>query len=147
MVVYEDMGNGIVHAYSDIGMVLSGGFPEGLYQEAYDPVGAGRTYVETDEYVPSTPIPPERKYRTFSKLSLEQILFEMGLLETVDAFIDSQTVTNEKGQTQPLRRFYNTAIVFRENHPLFEQYRDLLQQSLGLSDEDVEAILSRAVAT
>ena len=147
MVVYEDTGSGMVHAYSDAGLMLSGGFPEGLYPEAYDPVGAERTYVETDDYVPTDPIPPERRYRTFSKLSLEQILFEKGLLDAVDAFIDSQTVTNEKGQTAPLRRFYNTAVVLRENHPLFSGYKDLLQRTLGLSDRDVEAILSRAVAT
>lgn len=145
MVVYENMGNGIMHAYSDTGMVLSGGFPEGLYTEAYDPVGAGRTYVETDEYVPSMPIPPERKYRRFSKFYLESALFEAGLLDAVDAFIDAQVVTNEKGQSQPLRRFYNTALVFSEEHPLFAQYKDTLKQSLGLSDEDVESILSKCV--
>ena len=48
MVVQEDIGNGLVKTMSDSGVMIFGGFPEGLYQEAIDPVHGGRTYVETD---------------------------------------------------------------------------------------------------
>lgn len=85
-------------------------------------------------------------YRTFSKLLLESKLFAEGVLDTVDAFIDSQTVTNEFGQTVPLRRFYNTALTFRENHPLFSQYVNAIRNVLGWSEERVEGLLSRCVA-
>lgn len=37
-----------IRTYSDIGMKIHGGFPEGDYDEAYDPIDSGRTYVETN---------------------------------------------------------------------------------------------------
>ena len=40
--------NNLVHTWSDIGMKIHGGFPEGDYDEAYDPIELGRTYIETD---------------------------------------------------------------------------------------------------
>ena len=55
MVVYKDMGDGTIYAYSDRGMKIFGGNPEGMYSEAYDPKGLGRTYVETDEPVEKEP--------------------------------------------------------------------------------------------
>lgn len=48
MVIYEDQNDGTVKAYSDQGMMIQGGFPSGMYAEAYDPKDKGRTYVETD---------------------------------------------------------------------------------------------------
>ena len=38
----------LVRTYSDAGMMIRGGFPEGLYAEAIDPISAGRVYEETD---------------------------------------------------------------------------------------------------
>lgn len=52
MVVYEELENNLVKAYSDKKMMIRGGFPEGLYVEAVDPKGLGRTYEETDEPIP-----------------------------------------------------------------------------------------------
>ena len=37
-----------VRTYSDKGMMIHGGTPEGDYTEAIDPAGLGRTYTETD---------------------------------------------------------------------------------------------------
>ena len=37
-----------VRTYSDRGMLVHGGFPEGDYSEANDPAELNRTYVETD---------------------------------------------------------------------------------------------------
>lgn len=48
MIVQENIGNDLVKTYSDQGMMIQGGFPEGLYAEAIDPVEMGRTYIETD---------------------------------------------------------------------------------------------------
>ena len=53
MVVYEDIGNNTTKAYSSEGKMIRGGFPEGLYAEAYDPTNAHREYVETNEYIPT----------------------------------------------------------------------------------------------
>ena len=89
---------------------------------------------------------PPRPPRTFSKLYLEDALFQAGLLDEVDAFIDAQTITNEYGQTMPLRRKYQTANDFSEAHPLFAQFKTALQQALGLTDAQVEKILESGVA-
>lgn len=59
MVVYEEQQDGTVKAYSDQGMMIQGGFPEGLYAEAYDPKELNRTYVETDIPVPQEEEPSE----------------------------------------------------------------------------------------
>lgn len=37
-----------VRTYSDRGMLIHGGVPEGDYSEANDPAELGRTYTETD---------------------------------------------------------------------------------------------------
>ena len=47
MIRTETIDN-LVHTYSDIGMKIHGGFPEADYDEAYDPIDSGRTYVETN---------------------------------------------------------------------------------------------------
>lgn len=47
MIKTEIIGN-LVKTYSDIGMKIHGGMPEGDYDETYDPIDSGRTYVETD---------------------------------------------------------------------------------------------------
>lgn len=48
MIVQENIGNGLVKTYSDQGVMIRGGNPESLYDEAIDPASAGRTYEETD---------------------------------------------------------------------------------------------------
>lgn len=47
MIVAETLNN-MVHTYSNIGMKIHGGMPEGDYDEAYDPIDSGRTYTETN---------------------------------------------------------------------------------------------------
>lgn len=37
-----------IRTYSDTGMMIHGGFPEGDYDEAVDPAELGRVYTETD---------------------------------------------------------------------------------------------------
>lgn len=60
--------------------------------------------------------------RVFSKLYLELALFKAGLLQAVDAFIDTQTITNEQGETMPLRRAYTTALTFSEDNEYFATF-------------------------
>ena len=77
---------------------------------------------------------------------LELALFKAGLLQAADAFIDSQQITNEQGQTMPLRRLYDTALTFSEDNEYFSQFKAAMQSAVGLSDEQVEAILAASVA-
>ena len=92
-VIYEDQPNGTVKAYSDQHKKIFGGFPAAEYDVVYDPKDAHRTYVETDHWIDSI---PEQNTRVFSKMYLELALFKAGLLEAVDNFVDSQTITNEQ---------------------------------------------------
>lgn len=55
MIVQEEIeisGRDFIKTYSDKGMFIRGGVPEGLYAEAIDPKELGRVYVETDEPIP-----------------------------------------------------------------------------------------------
>ena len=55
MIIQEEIeisGREFIKTYSDKGMFIRGGFPEGLYAEAIDPKELGRVYVETDEPIP-----------------------------------------------------------------------------------------------
>ena len=142
-VIYEDQPDGTVKAYSDQHKKIFGGFPEAEYDVVYDPKDAHRTYVETDHWIDSI---PEQNTRVFSKMYLELALFKAGLLEAVDNFIDSQTITNEQGQTLPLRRLYDTALTFSEDNEYFNKFKSELQTILGLTDGQVEEILSNCIA-
>lgn len=141
-IIYEDQSDGRVKAYSDHHKKIFGGFPEAEYDVVYDPKDAHRTYVETDHWIDST---PEQTTRVFSKMYLELALFKVGLLEAVDNFIVSQTITNEYGQTLPLKRLYDTALTFSEDNEYFSQFKAAIQKQLDLTDEYVETILSESV--
>lgn len=56
MIIYEQLENNMVKAYSDKGMMIHGGFPEADYAEAIDPANLNRTYTETDTPIPSEEI-------------------------------------------------------------------------------------------
>lgn len=47
MLIQETIGN-LIKTYSDAGMYIRGGYPEGLYVEATDPAELNRQYEETD---------------------------------------------------------------------------------------------------
>ena len=48
MIIQERISNTLVKTYSDKGVYIHGGFPEGDYEEAVDPISLNRTYTETD---------------------------------------------------------------------------------------------------
>lgn len=60
MIVKEQMGN-LVKTYSDRGMLIKGGVPEGLYAEAIDPAEFNREYEETDILIPEDEEVPEEE--------------------------------------------------------------------------------------
>lgn len=51
-VVYENLQDNIVKAYSDAGFYIHGGSPENDYAEAIDPKSANRKYTETSKKIP-----------------------------------------------------------------------------------------------
>jgi hypothetical protein len=89
------------------------------------------------------PAPPPR---VFSKLYLELALFKDGLLDAVDAFIDSKTIIDkDTGKEMPLRRAYSTALTFAEDNEYFAPFLTEVKETLGIDDATVEAILSASV--
>ena len=48
MIKTETIDNKYIKTYSDAGFLIFGGSPEAYYEEAVDPIDAGRTYTETD---------------------------------------------------------------------------------------------------
>jgi len=53
MIVTEQIGDSLIRTYSDKNVYIHGGFPEGDYAEAIDPVGLNRVYTETDIPIPA----------------------------------------------------------------------------------------------
>lgn len=48
MIIKQKISDTLVKSYSDRGMMIFGGFPEGLYSEAIDPIDMHREYIETN---------------------------------------------------------------------------------------------------
>lgn len=48
MIVTEQISDTLVRTYSDKHVYIHGGFPEGNYTEAIDPIRLNRVYTETD---------------------------------------------------------------------------------------------------
>lgn len=59
MIVQENIGEDLVKTYSDQRLIIKGGFPEGLYEYAIDPVSTHRNYMETDIPIPEQEEEPE----------------------------------------------------------------------------------------
>ena len=57
MIIQEQIGENMIRTYSDRNVMIHGGFPEGDYTEAYDPISMGRTYIETDIPIEQEAIP------------------------------------------------------------------------------------------
>lgn len=57
MIKTEQYTEDLIRTYSDAGYLIHGGYPEGDYVEAIDPVGAHREYTETD--IPIKEVEPE----------------------------------------------------------------------------------------
>ena len=53
MIIQEQINETMIRTYSDRGVMIHGGFPEGDYAEACDPISMGRTYTETEIPIPS----------------------------------------------------------------------------------------------
>lgn len=56
MIIQESINETLIKTYSDQGVLIHGGYPEGDYAEAIDPISANRVYIETDIPIPSEEI-------------------------------------------------------------------------------------------
>lgn len=56
MIIQEQISETLVKTYSDKCVMIHGGFPEGDYAEAIDPISLNRTYTETDIPIPAEPL-------------------------------------------------------------------------------------------
>lgn len=121
---------------------LPGDAPAGKHYERTGKIEAAQGAYAWQYVLVDDPPPPPR---VFSKLYLELALFKAGLLQAVDAFIDTQTITNEQGETMPLRRAYSTALTFSEDNEYFATFLAQLKTALRIDDATVEAILDAAV--
>jgi hypothetical protein len=132
MVLYKREGN-LVKAYSDAGLKIRGGSPEGIYSVAYDPADCGREYVETGEPVDTMDRNPSAP-RVFSKLKVVAALMKAGVWAQVKAWIEANGLYD----------LYLAAQEFAEDNEYFSQGKAALQSALGWTDEQVEAVLQEA---
>ena len=95
--------------------------------------GAGQGCVR-DGDIPSAPAPVGK--RIFSKLKL------VAALKAADKWVLVKTWLEEKAYYD----FYLAAQNFAEDNELFLEGKAAIQRYLNMSDEDIEAILSRCVA-
>lgn len=66
MIRTELISDTLIRTYSDAGMYIHGGYPEGNYEETTDPISAGRTYTETD--IPIERSVSEEEYAEVGKI-------------------------------------------------------------------------------
>ena len=66
MIKTETIGN-FIRTWSDAGYYIHGGYPEADYDEATDPIDAGRTYTETDIKIPEEE-PTDEDYAAAGKI-------------------------------------------------------------------------------
>ena len=97
--------------------------------QSQDGAGGGR-----DSDMPSAPAPVGK--RIFSKLKL------VAALKAADKWVLVKTWLEEKAYYD----FYLAAQNFAEDNELFVEGRDAIKRYLGMSDEQIEAILSQCVA-
>ena len=69
MIIKQKISDTLVKSYSDRGMMIFGGFPEGLYSEAIDPIDMHREYIETN-------IPIETEDNPIEEEEIEEIIEE-----------------------------------------------------------------------
>ena len=136
-VIYEEQEGGLVKAYSDQHKKIFGGFPEAEYDVVYDPKDAHRTYVETDHWIDSIPKPT---CRTFSRLYIEMAVAKLGLIDQFDALLNN--IELAPGYTA--HRAFERANDISEDFPGFWEYVEQLRQALGLTMEQVNAILNES---
>ena len=132
-VVYETLDRGLVRTYSNAGFKVHGGLPEGDYDVAYDPADAHREYTETDIPVDAPPA-PEKGHRSLSRVNLYHALDDLGIWEQVKAYMEQAGIWND----------FDYATTLDEDSDLVKNAVSALKASLGLTDEQIEAVMDQA---
>lgn len=131
MIIRENIGSGIIRAYSDQGVKIHGGFPEADYDITYYPEDADRTYVETNIPVDQ----PISEYiggpKQYSKVKILLAAQEAGFVESLIEFIESD---------KTIEYIWNASNVIEDNE-LLANYMPVIGQVLGKSEEQVRAFL------
>lgn len=127
MIVQEEIGNGIVRTYSNLGVKVHGGFPEGDYDISYDPAEAERIYVETDIPVETKPEGPAQ----YSKVKILLAAQEAGFATDLIALIKSDPM---------LECIWNASNVIEDNE-LLARYLPLIAQTLEKTESEVKMFL------
>lgn len=134
-IVHEDLGNGFVRTYSNSGFKVHGGIPEGDYDVIYHPEGQTCTYVETN--IPAVVDPTRVPTNDLSKVKLYRKFRELGIWEQVKAWMQSQDGVWEEWE-------YSTTL--DENNELVIGAKAALKSNFGLTDDQVETIVSESRA-
>lgn len=74
--IKTEIKDNIVHTWSDAGFYIHGGYPEADYDEATDPIDAGRTYTETDIPIEHEEDYTEADYAEAGKILLGEVTDE-----------------------------------------------------------------------
>jgi hypothetical protein len=135
-IVRETLDGGIVRTYSNAGVKVRGGFPEGDYNVVYDPEEAEREYVETDIPVEKETPDPDAP-RVFSKLKIIEKADELGLATELIEMLRGNALLYEK---------WSAAVNLREDNASFASGLALVKQATGLTDEQIDGILAACVA-
>ena len=142
-VIYENVGDGIVRAYSNAGFMIHGGIPEGDYAVVYDPEEANRTYVETNIPIEGATVQQpaqEPQFRSFSKIKLKIAIARNGLLQVFETMLQNMEVA--PGYTA--LDAWNDAQIIRDDFDGFDDMLASIKSNLDVSDEEVDQILSYA---
>lgn len=127
MIVQEDLGNGIVRTYSNLGFKIHGGYPESDYDYSYDPAEANRVFVETDIPVETKPEGPVQ----YSKVKILLAAQEAGFATDLITLIKSDPM---------LECIWNASNVIEDNE-LLAGYLPLIGAALGKTKSEIRAFL------
>lgn len=130
-IVRETLDGGIVRTYSNAGVKIHGGFPEGDYNVVYDPEEAEREYVETDIPVEKEPPDTPEPIKVYSKLKILMAADQAGLADHLMDLIESD---------RKLKYIWDASNTIEDNE-LLGQYLPDVAQALGKTVDEVKAFL------
>lgn len=131
MIVIENLEEGMTRAYSNKGVKIHGGFPEGDYDIVYYPTDSAQTFVETN-----TPIDEDVRPKDLSRVKLYRKFKAMGIWDQVKDWMQSQDGVWEEWE-------YSTTL--EKENQLVKSAIVVLKSEFGLSDEVVDNILAECV--
>ena len=131
MIVIENLEEGMTRAYSNKGVKIHGGFPDGDYDIVYYPTDSAQTFVETN-----IPIDEDVRPKDLSRVKLYRKFKAMGIWDQVKAWMQSQDGVWEEWE-------YSTTLE-RENQ-LVKTAITVLKEQFGLSDDVITDIIESSV--